>query len=383
MTTSWASARTGISVRVEAAVPDLPAEVLDSIGLGLRRNPKRAQLLVSAVLGKHVPVRASVCLHAGQLLADAVTAPGPYDVVGFAETATGLGHQVAHGLQAQMYVHTTRRPGDHPRVRFLEEHSHATEQVLTAPPGGFDPTRVAVLVDDEISTGRTALNALEALDTGHTTWVLASLLDTRSAQDRQWCADRARDLGITLLDATLLRGSVLLEADSSARASAVVATVVPPTPRVAAPHEARIVQLGTAGLRTTARHGFTPEDDVALRSLAEQVAPHLPGIDLVLGDEELMYFPQLLAMELGDALTSTTTRSPAVAIDEDGYPLRSAVTFDAIGEPGRAAFAYNTAGAGRILLVTEDPFDDRGTLAALRPDTVLVLNPELPAGTIR
>jgi hypothetical protein len=375
VSTSWASSRTGIVVTVEPVRPALERGIADSIGLGLRRNPKRAQLLVSSVLGKHVPVTASLCLRAGAALADAVrkVTDGPYDVLGFAETATGLGHQVAHGLDAAMYVHTTRRPApEHRRLSFLEEHSHAVDQALTAPPGAFTPFHVGVLVDDEVSTGRTALNAIAALRSGHTTWVLASLLDSRSGDDRLWCQKRAAELGITLLDACLMTGSVKLAPDSSARAQAVV-DAVPPPPVVTGSRPALVVGLDTRGVRTTGRYGFTGRDDLALRSLAQQAVSLVPAVDLVIGDEELMYFPQLLAEALGDVPVCTTTRSPAVAIDEDGYPLRTAVAFDSISEPGRLAYSYNTSWARSVLLVTEDEVDDRGVLAAFPGARVTVL----------
>jgi hypothetical protein len=377
VSTSWASSRTGIVVTVEPVRPGLERPLAQSIGLGLRRNPKRAQLLVSSVLGKHVPVRASLCLRAGSTLAEAVrrVTDGPYDVLGFAETATGLGHQVAHGLGAAMYLHTTRRPHpDHPRRSFLEEHSHAVDQALTPPPGAFTPFHVGVLVDDEISTGRTALNAIAALHTGHSTWVLASLLDTRSDADRDWCQKRAAELGITLLEASLMTGSVTLADDSVQRAQAIAEATPLPTV-LSGPGHAETLRLDTHGIKTTARYGFRRADDEALRSLAQQASELLQHLDqpLVIGDEELMYFPQLLAEQLGDALTCTTTRSPAVAIDQDGYPLRTAVAFDSISEPGRLAYSYNTADARTVLLVTEDEVDDRGVLAAFPDAHVTVL----------
>jgi adenine/guanine phosphoribosyltransferase-like PRPP-binding protein len=385
----WVTEQTGISVTTSAAVPDLEPELAGSVGLALRRNPKRAQLLVSSVLGKHVPVRASLCLRAGERLAQAVPVPGPYDVIGFAETATGLGHQVAQALQAATYVHTTRRPsaGD-PRLSFLEEHSHATDQALTPEAGALDGSRVAVLVDDEISTGRTALNAIAALApaTGHTTWVLATLLDTRSVADRAACAQRAQELGITLLHACLLTGSVTVPEGAGERAAALL---TPPPGPLAGPAP-RALRLGSRGLRTTARRAFSVDDGLALRHLAASAAAALElGPDLlVVGDEELMHFPQLLALALGDAQVCTTTRSPALAVDAPGYPLRSAVCFDAVGEPGRAAYSYNTVRTGTTLLVTEDPADRCGGAAAGLGSggaevVVLVLDPSLDAGVLR
>ncbi len=83
------------------------------LGLALRRNPKRAHLLVSNVLGKHVPQAPSVVYGHGvglgrrvrELLGDAEAARAV--VLGYAETATGLGHSVADGLGAAPYLHST------------------------------------------------------------------------------------------------------------------------------------------------------------------------------------------------------------------------------------------------------------------------------------
>ncbi|MGA9873923.1 MAG: phosphoribosyltransferase domain-containing protein, partial [Rhodococcus sp. (in: high G+C Gram-positive bacteria)] len=79
---------------------------------GLRRNPRRAHLLVSEVLGKHIPVEPAVVTDAANRLADLVLAAVgglDVDVLGFAETATGLGHCVAAHLGAHCYLHSTRR----------------------------------------------------------------------------------------------------------------------------------------------------------------------------------------------------------------------------------------------------------------------------------
>ncbi|WP_345713590.1 phosphoribosyltransferase domain-containing protein, partial [Kineococcus glutinatus] len=49
----WVADRLGVALRTSAAVDGLA--VADLAGLAVRRNPRRAHLLVSTVLGKHVP----------------------------------------------------------------------------------------------------------------------------------------------------------------------------------------------------------------------------------------------------------------------------------------------------------------------------------------
>jgi hypothetical protein len=93
--------------------------------------------------------------------------------IGMAETATGLGYGVfeaAHreGLQNGLFMQTTRyHLADVDRLEFEEAHSHATDFFLYYP---TDPTHkqrfltadTLVLIDDEISTGKTFLRLIQA-----------------------------------------------------------------------------------------------------------------------------------------------------------------------------------------------------------------------------
>src|SRR5262245_54305943 len=130
-TGEWVAGRLGVSLSGGDELPEL-------LGLALRRNPKRAHLLVSNVLGKHAPQRPDVGHGAGvglgrrvrELLGDEAAARSV--VLGYAETATGLGHSVADGLALAPYLHSTRRPveGVAQAGGFEEEHSHATSHLL-------------------------------------------------------------------------------------------------------------------------------------------------------------------------------------------------------------------------------------------------------------
>src|SRR5690349_4312517 len=135
------------------------ARLAELVEVGLRRNPRRAHLLVSAVLGKHIPAVPCTVRAAGDELGRLVArvAAEPALVLAYAETATALGHCVAETLRAD-YLHTTRRPVRTGSVvaGFDEEHSHATRHLLQpADPSWLARDGVVVLVDDELSTGRT------------------------------------------------------------------------------------------------------------------------------------------------------------------------------------------------------------------------------------
>ncbi|MBR7677521.1 phosphoribosyltransferase domain-containing protein, partial [Streptomyces daliensis] len=194
------------------------------LGLALRRNPKRAHLLVSQVLGKHVPQRPGTVHGAGlelgrrvrALLGEAEAARAV--VLGYAETATGLGHSVADGVGARAYLHSTRRPvrGVTPVGGFEEEHSHATSHLLLPE----DPELLAegaplVLVDDEFSTGRTIRNTVASLHRRYPRerYVVVALVDMRSEADSAELDKFAAELGARVEIVALAGGAVSLPDD--------------------------------------------------------------------------------------------------------------------------------------------------------------------------
>jgi hypothetical protein len=370
---------------------DAPAGIA---ALALRRNPRRAHLLVSLVLGKHVPVPGAVVLRAAAQLGGRVRAalePGttPY-VLGFAETATGLGHGVAAvcgvGGEFAPYAHTTRRPlpgavrGEH----FFEEHSHAVDQALGVLDDRLlrDPATTLVIVDDELSSGRTAVNAIRVL---HRRWpraryLLACLLDVRSPAQRAATSAAVADLGADLVDVCLAAGRVDLPADLPQRVAPLLDCPEPRAlPTGPAPVHSWELRLPDRTPLTGA-FGWDAVAETGLRTATDRLAAalrrRLSGSVLVLGDEEFLYAAQLTAAALGpEVRTSSTTRSPALVVDAAGYPLRSVLRFPATDDSERVAFAYNVAPSGRPDPGTAPGFDSVVLLAdrPVRPGLVRAL----------
>ncbi|KJE21543.1 Phosphoribosyl transferase [Frankia torreyi] len=403
----WLWAELGLAVEVSADVRGGGLDAL--VGLALRRNPRRAHLLVSRVLGKHLPVAPGAGLAAGADLAALVRAlpdfpadgaaaaaarhdggvrTGPL-VIGYCETATALGHAVADGLAGSHYLHTTRRglSGVPPVLEFTESHSHASHHWLVPEdPAILRGGEPIVLVDDELSTGRTALGTIRILH-AHAPrgrYVVATLVDARPAAARTAFAELATELGVRIEVVALIAATVTVPPEIADRAASIrarLAGAAPPTqvsppaqvsppvqvsPSVQVSAPARVsasVQAGhpvrwlaadwPADLPEGGRYGWSPAHrrrlDDALAPVAAAVRAALTrpdGRTLVLGTEELMYTPMRIADTLaaagfGEVRYQSTTRSPVHPVDVEGYAIRAALTFPAPDDPSRVSHVYN------------------------------------------
>ncbi|WP_262057744.1 phosphoribosyltransferase [Streptomyces sp. STR69] len=392
---SWVAERLGVELLGDPELTDL-------LGLALRRNPKRAHLLVSNVLGKHVPQSPSIVYGYGFTLGRRVRdLLGPDEsrravVLGYAETATGLGHAVADGIAVAPYLHSTRRPvpGVATAGGFEESHSHATSHLLLPEnPALLAGEGPLVLVDDEFSTGNTVLNTIRDLHERYPRdrYVVVALVDMRSAADAGRLDEFAAEIGARVDLVAAASGTVRLPAgvlekgqelvaryeaggagtggSSSAAPSGPAAQFPAPLktdlsanppgargsvdmrlrrgarPAPTGPQPKRVDLRWPNNLPDGGRHGFTPAHRIrlerALPAMAARLAEALPEDAHrvhILGFEELMYAPLRLARELeqivdADVTYSTTTRSPVLAVDDPGYAIRTRLTFPAHDTP--------------------------------------------------
>jgi pyrimidine operon attenuation protein/uracil phosphoribosyltransferase len=387
----WVTEHTGIRVTDDALLPGLA--MADLFGMALRVNPRRPHLLVSTVLAKHVPTDPRVVRGSGLLLGLRVaellggvdkvdpglfeelgtvlrddTDPGvfadrvaaalagveaqPGLVFGYAETATALGHLVARALRMPS-IHSTRRevPGFDSALGFDEAHSHATQHlVLPADPALLAGAGPVVLVDDELTTGRTVLETIRSLQevAPRERYVIATLIDVRRPADRASMAAAADELGVAIDVVALAAGEVEVPDDAGARGGAVAGGLDDARSSLL-DHPTVATRAWPWGVRVGGRHGFRPEDEALLDAAATDVANGLEVGErvLVLGTEELMYAPLAIADALRadgrEVRFSTSTRSPVRVLDVEGYAVRSGLTFashDAQSDEG-GRFAYN------------------------------------------
>lgn len=344
---------------------DPGAWALDALcGFAARNNPRRGFLFVSKVLGKHWPSRVSDMRRTHQMLAAQVTPPvavgdvGGVLFIGLCETATGLAHGVFDAWQEQhdaaILMQTTRyRLDDAEALAFEEAHSHAADIRLYLPDSPalrsrMRRARMAVLIDDEISTGRTLAALVAALGPACPQLrevKILCLTDFSGGQAREAVAAVPGIESCTT--ASLLSGNFEFERDPAFSAPPAQSAVgsAPCRRRHIAGYSARL------GLERTP----------ALASpLIEQVTRRSGRKCLVVGTGEFMHGAYQLAHALErrgvDAYVQSTTRSPILVGQDiacvDPVP-------DLYGE-GIPNFLYNYRRSDfeRVWVVHETPRDD-------------------------
>ncbi|WP_025679836.1 phosphoribosyltransferase family protein [Paenibacillus polymyxa] len=392
--------------------------------MAARVNKKRSFLFVSKVLGKHIPVNPYTSLLSGAALAillykelvpqsgqqmdklirEAVRGlldsnyakeayeklmderlafafPEPIKFVGFAETATALGHSMYRLFDdGATYIHTTREdiPGLRPIIRFEEEHSHAVDHRCYAlNEDAFAGDGPIVLVDDEITTGKTTLNIIRDIQEHfpRKQYVIASLLDWRTDSDEQAFADLEAELGIRITPLSLLKGKIEIQGapilDHTEYAGQTGNAEHAATSTVEINKDFSVVDhclekdasafervshssLSTDGyanttpyLKYTGRFGLQSADNPALDAEITSTAERLNQLrsgqrTLVMGTGEFMYIPMRIAAELGpDVYYQSTTRSPVYPHREEEYGVACGVTYPSPEDSTVGNFIYN------------------------------------------
>ncbi|MGG1641595.1 phosphoribosyltransferase family protein [Paenibacillus sp. NRS-1782] len=391
--------------------------------MAARVNKKRSFLFVSKVLGKHIPVNPYTSLLSGAALAillykELVPQAGqqmdeligeavkglldshyaqeayrklmeerlafaePIKFVGFAETATALGHAMYQVFaDGASYIHTTREdiPGLQPIIRFEEEHSHAVDHRCYAlNEQVFEGDGPIVLVDDEITTGKTTLNIIRDIQAHfpRKQYVIASLLDWRTDSDEQAFTDLEAELGITITPLSLLKGKIEVQgvpmldhaeyggrarhtehaATSIAEDTTDASGIIDHCFAEAASGFERVVHssISTDGyanqapyLKYTGRFGLQSADNTALDAEITRTAERLKKLrsgqrTLVMGTGEFMYIPMRIAAELGPKVYyQSTTRSPVYPHREEGYGVACGVPYPSPEDGTVRNFIYN------------------------------------------
>jgi hypothetical protein len=397
-----------LKVTVEIVRNPLGLSVEALFQMAARINKKRSFLFVSKVLGKHIPVNPYVSLLGGAALAvllqqanqepitveleeivQAFENPSslqareiysnlkahPLEInqahlfIGFAETATALGHSMYDVFSGPTrYLHTTREQITDldSVINFEEEHSHATAHRCYALQNDFFiGTQPIVLVDDEVTTGNTALNIIRDLQHKfpRSKYIIASLLDWRSDADRAKFAALEQEFGIEINCLSLIEGQITVEGAPIEAVEAGDPEHISTLPRRSTFTKHNLHESfdhldvssenvpgcanGSPYLRLTGRFGIECSDNSVLNTQILQAANYLKSHrtgqnTLCMGTGEFMYLPMRIAAEMGAGIRyQSTTRSPIHPGDEADYAVRSRLSYSSPDDPSVGNFLYN------------------------------------------
>ncbi len=370
---------------------------LDNLfGMAARKNPKRSFLFVSKLLGKHIPVYPQIPRISGALLADLLFRetegkkafnsstlvnaladkkfiPGalkeieagipqlskPTLFIGFAETATGLGHAMYEAFAGNAgFVHTTRDSIVELQscFAFEEEHSHATSHRCYVPDDSFfDKFDRIVLVDDEITTGKTCINFINVLKNRYPgkEYIITSILDWRNHS----AISKFEELNIKTI--ALLRGQICCN-NVPVKVPAVVApknkteSIKVDNVNLASENKKLFTLESSQGMQSlvsysemTGRFGITSEENRQVKEKTIEYAQILRkkriyDSSLCLGLGEFIYLPSLIASGMGEGIMyQSTTRSPIHPLSQRGYPVENAILCASPEDPAITNYIYN------------------------------------------
>lgn len=328
-------------------------------------NAIRPYLFVNPLQGKHIPTNPQDAIEMCQELAETVNEAYPDDlfyVIGFAETATGIAACVTSFLKnAVFYQNTTREANGGDSIIFSEVHSHATDQMLRAEgiEHALKNVHRVIFIDDEVTTGNTICNLISMFQKRYAVeglrFSIVSVLNSMSE-------DRYSELQRQGIDCLFLdRIPFEYKKDS------IMGVQFDPDRHLRVQDSNDIVSYNeTFTCPVNPRYLVSFHDYMsAVREYAEEIRrTQLNDSDcwekvLVIGTEEFM-FPTFIVGEMirqqgyaKEVKIHSTTRSPILASDKEGYPLWCRYQIRSPYDAQRQTFIYNLEKYDKVFVLTD------------------------------
>jgi orotate phosphoribosyltransferase len=388
-----------IDISVNKNVLNIPLDSLFS--LAMRKNKKRGFLFVSKLIGKHIPIHPDIVSVTGGLLAEflirgtnqgahydvgllakALDNPGllknamteitskkfeidkPTLFIGFAETATGIAQAAFSAFSGDCrYIHTTREVllDKEPAFVFEEEHSHATSHLCYFDNAEYlKQAKRIVLIDDEMTTGKTSLNFIKSLlekcDAKEV--VILSILDWRNETECNMYTEFEKDYSVRIKCLSLMKGNITVAPQMELNVNNIF---LPDTNNIPVVNnicldigekQVHQVAAGTASVSRnysdmTGRFGISAEINNKNHELFFAASQKLKSLrkykkTLCIGTGELIYIPSKLAGGMGEGcLFFSSTLSPIIHFNNENYPIKNAISYVDINAAGKTNSTYN------------------------------------------
>lgn len=372
-----------LEMTVEIEDNPFSLQLKDFFQMAARINKKRSFLFVSKLLGKHIPIKPRYGLLSGFMLASRYEEmvlhtnseaknsllQAYYDssasfndepfismdkanpiIIGFAETATALGHSFSQAFYKGTFLHTTREVVNEisPLISFEEEHSHATSHRCYIKEEVLNNNREIILVDDELTTGKTAINIIRDIQSKYprSKYTIVTILDWRSEASIKEMSVLEKELQINIQTVYLLKGKftvssnninlvnekeeVFLPAKGGNEEYLFLQNYVniPSLPLTSTTQNS--LENKEYYLKDTGRFGieFDHSSSEWMESAANLLKEKRIGKTLCIGTGEFMYIPMRLAHFMGeDVWYQSTTRSPIFPFNKEHYGAKTSISF--------------------------------------------------------
>lgn len=443
-----------INVDIEITENKFNFKFTDLFLMAARKNPKRAFLFVSKLLGKHIPINPKKAILTGRLLGilvgramgksidnnysimakalkdtsllenafmfsekNLISLKKPTVFIGFAETATALGNSVFSQFIGDdiYYIHTTRDEIKefNSIFDFKEEHSHATSHFCySLNENILSQAKRIVLIDDEITTGKTILNLIRAINKKYPIkeYVVASILDWRNKEFIKRYDDIKRELNIDIKVVSLFKGEVFCKSpsidtieikyqnDYPNDIEGIFNEVYENGNIVSKSYEdkrgkdnviirnhffkgeemiglSRILGDGNEKkydyLKHSGRFGISTHDLYKIEMDIENIIKNMKIPKekvLVLGTEEFMYIPMIMASLIPNAKYASTTRSPIYVGTKEEYAIKYAAKFKNPFDKQVENYIYNLGYEKykSVFFVTEREIDNASKMEIIK-----------------
>ena len=318
-------------------------------------NSKRSYLLVNPLQAKHMAVNPEKSLNMmnalGKILSEKY--PDTKLVIGFAETATAIGAEVARCFNNDCnYIHTTREDIEN-YIPFSEEHSHAVEQKLCSEnlTEYLSETKSVIFIDDEISTGKTLINIIDNFrkefpELNQKEIICASLIN------------RVSDENMKRLEISGIKCEYLLKLPDEDYEIKVKDIKVSESQKITDTSlKNPIKSIYTVPVMNT-RKGVNINEyyNFCIKTADKiiQKTGKLCGDTLVLGTEEFMYPALILGQKIGEnAFCHATTRSPVGIYSDENYPIKEGFKIPSFYDENRETYIYNLRKYNNVIIFTD------------------------------
>ena len=332
-----------------------------------KNNKKRNFLFVSQLLGKHIPIKPDVLFEACKKLVTSYARDKALNkhqnenyickedtlVIGFAETATAMGHAVFDCFAEKChYVHTTRNSvNDYEfAFEFEEEHCHAPEQLFFLQKEKWiKEAKEVIIVDDEVTTGKTINNIINQIDKNYPgkSYSIITFLDWRNNENLELYQQFIRERNLDINFYSLVQGNIKnIDVSDNQMEDKEVCLAE----NYDASKNGWLFHYGNLepSIQISAENGMSISQKEKLlykaELIAKQIKPKLSGQKrAILGTGEFMYFPLQCARIFPDTnYFNATTRSPVIANNHPNYGIKKSMNFICPTDPSRNEYLYNS-----------------------------------------